>query len=89
MEAMQFSCEFCAMMKIFAVANDFKFLFIAPMILALLCLINWMTSPGEWWVQWAALGLGIPWAICMIRVMRAAVIVGGLAALIAAWKRRT
>ena len=77
------------MMKALAVANDFKFLFIAPMILMLLCVINWMTSPEEWWVQWAVLGLGIPWVICMIRVMRAAVIVGGLAALIAAWKRRT
>jgi len=77
------------MMKVLVVWNDIKFLFIGPMILALLCVINLMTSPGEWWVQWAALGLGIPWVICMIRVMRATVIVGGLAALIAAWMRRT
>jgi hypothetical protein len=43
-----------------------------------------MTSPGEWWVQWAALGLGIAWVIALIRVMRALVLVGGLAAL-GAW----
>ena len=28
-----------------------KFLFVGPMILALLVVINWMTTPGEWWVH--------------------------------------
>ena len=57
-----------------------KFLIKAPFILLLLVVINW-TSPGEWWVQWAALGLGIAWVLCLIRVLKAAVIVGGAAAL--------
>ena len=35
----------------------------------LLLVINWMTFSGEWWVQWAALGLGIVWAITVYRVM--------------------
>ena len=61
-----------------------KFLFTAPFILALLVVINWMTSPGHWWVQWAALGIGIAWVIALLRVMRAIVLVGGLAAL-GAW----
>lgn len=26
---------------------------------ALLVLINWMASPGDWWVQWPLLGWGI------------------------------
>ena len=34
-----------------------KFLVIGPMIVALLFVINWMTSPGDWWVQWPALGI--------------------------------
>ena len=38
-----------------------KFLFTAPLILLMLIVINLMTSPGHWWVQWAALGLGIAW----------------------------
>jgi hypothetical protein len=58
-----------------------KFLFTAPLILALLFVINLMTSPGEWWVQWAALGLGIAWFVSLLRVVRALVLTGGLAAL--------
>jgi hypothetical protein len=58
-----------------------KFLFTGPLILLFLVVINWMTSPGEWWVQWAALGLGIAWFFSLLRVIRAVVVAGGLAAL--------
>jgi hypothetical protein len=58
-----------------------KFLFTAPLILGLLFVINLMTSPGEWWVQWAALGLGIAWVVSLFRVIRALVLAGGLTAL--------
>lgn len=60
-----------------------KFLFIGPAILVMLAVINWMTTPGEWWVQWAALGIGIAWVICLFKVVRAVILLGGLAALIA------
>jgi hypothetical protein len=69
--------------------RSIKFLFTAPFILILLIVINWMTSPGQWWVQWAALGLGIAWVIALFRVMRAIVLVGGLAALGAWLAQRT
>lgn len=65
-----------------------KFLFIAPLILGFLFIVNWMTSPGDWWVQWAALGLGIAWVICFVRVVFAIVVAGGLAAFVALWHRR-
>jgi hypothetical protein len=42
-----------------------------------------MTSPGHWWVQWAALGIGIAWVISLFRVLRAMVLLGGLAGLAA------
>jgi hypothetical protein len=58
-----------------------KFLFMGPVILALLVVINLMTSPGDWWVQWAALGIGIAWVVSLFRVIRAVVVAGGLAAL--------
>ena len=61
--------------------QSLKFLFTAPFILVLLVVINWMTSPGHWWVQWAALGIGIAWVVALLRVMRAILLVGGLAAL--------
>jgi predicted phage tail protein len=54
-----------------------------PLILVVLVVINVMTSPGHWWVQWAALGIGIAWVISLIRVLGALVVLGGIAALIA------
>jgi hypothetical protein len=61
--------------------HSLKFLFMGPLILAFLFVINLMTSPGHWWVQWAALGIGIAWGISLMRVIRAVIIAGGLAAL--------
>lgn len=66
----------------------FKFLFVGPMILALLFVINWMTSPGEWWVQWAALGIGIAWVISLFRVAAAVFVAGGVAGLFTYLNRR-
>lgn len=60
-----------------------KFLFTGPLILAFLFVINLMTSPGHWWVQWPALGIGIAWVLSLFRVLRAVVVAGGLAALVA------
>ena len=60
-----------------------KFLFAGPMILMFLVIVNLVTSPGHWWVQWAALGIGIAWVISLFRVLRAVILLGGLAALIA------
>jgi hypothetical protein len=65
----------------FRVLRAVKFLFMAPFILALLFVVNVMAWHGHWWVQWAALGLGIAWVICLFRVLKAAILVGGLAAL--------
>lgn len=62
-------------------ARALGFLFKGPLILLLLFVINWMTFRGEWWVQWAALGIGIAWVISLFRVLRAIVLAGGLAAL--------
>ncbi len=57
-----------------------KFLFMAPLILGLLFVINLMTWSGEWWVQWAALGIGIAWFVNLFKVLRAIVLVGEFAA---------
>lgn len=57
-----------------------KFLVTAPFILLMLVVINVMTSPGEWWVQWAALGLGIAWVINLFKLIRDIAVLGGLAA---------
>lgn len=64
------------------------FLVKAPLILAFLFVINLLTSPGHWWVQWPALGLGIAWVFSLFRVMRAVVLAGGLAAVAAYLMRR-
>ncbi|MEM8931511.1 MAG: hypothetical protein AAGE94_10065 [Acidobacteriota bacterium] len=65
-----------------------KFLFIGPLIVVFLGVINMMTSPGIWWVQWPALGIGIAWCICLARVVFAALAAGGLVALFAVLRGR-
>jgi hypothetical protein len=60
-----------------------KFLFTGPLILGLLVIINLTTSPGHWWIKWPAIGIGIAWAVSLMRVARALLVLGGLAALIA------
>ena len=71
-----------------SVSHSLKFLFIAPLIIVFLFMVNLMTSPGEWWVQWAALGIGFAWVISLFKVLRAVVVAGGLAALAAYIARR-
>jgi len=68
--------------------HSLKFLVTGPIILLFLVVINWMTSPGHWWVQWAALGIGIAWILSLLRVLRALMVVGGLAGLAAYLNRR-
>lgn len=58
-----------------------KFLITGPMILGMLFFINVVTSPHHWWVQYAAMGIGIAWVVSLMRVIRAVIVVGGLAAL--------
>ncbi len=58
-----------------------RFLVLGPLLLVGLFVLNLVTSPGTWWVQWAALGIGIVWLLSLLRVLRAALLVGGLAAL--------
>jgi len=73
----------------FKLVRAVRFLFAGPFILAVLVVINVMTSPGHWWVQWAALGIGIAWVFSMIRVIQALLVLGGLAALIAYLRRKS
>ena len=68
--------------------RSFRFLFVGPLVLLLLVIINVMTSPGHWWVQWPALGIGVAWVISLLRVLRTAILLGGLAALVAYLRKR-
>lgn len=68
----------------FGMLRALRFLVIGPVILVGLGIVNVMTSPGEWWIQWPALGIGIAWVCCLFRVIRGVVLLGGLAA-VGAW----
>lgn len=57
-----------------------KFLVMAPFIVLTLFIVNVMTSPGEWWVLWAAFGIGIAWVINFFKLIRDVAVLGGLAA---------
>jgi hypothetical protein len=65
---------------VFGPLRRVKFLITAPFIVLMLFVINLMTSPGEWWVQWAALGIGIAWVINFFKLIRDIALLGGLAA---------
>jgi hypothetical protein len=65
----------------FRTLRAIRFLFVGPVILLGLVVINLMSSPDHLWVRWAALGIGIAWILSLLRVLRAALLVGGLAAL--------
>jgi hypothetical protein len=67
----------------------FRFLFVGPFVFVLLLLINVMTSPGHWWIKWPAFGIGIAWVISLLRVARAILVVGGVAALVALLRNRS
>ncbi|NOZ14208.1 MAG: 2TM domain-containing protein [Acidobacteria bacterium] len=72
---------------IFRTIRAIRFLFLGPVILGFLVLINWITTPGQWWVQWAALGIGIAWVVSLFRVITAVLVAGGIAALVAALRK--
>ena len=57
-----------------------RFVVVGPFVLGGLFFVNLLTSPGHWWVQWAALGIGIVWMLSLLRVLTAIVVMGGLAA---------
>lgn len=65
-----------------------KFLFTGPFILVMLFVISRMTPAGDTWFHWAALGIGIAWIVSLFRVLQAAVLLGGLAALVVYLKNR-
>jgi hypothetical protein len=68
--------------------RSIKFLFVGPVLLVFLFVVNLATSPGHWWVQWAALGIGIAWFFSLLRVIRAVILLGGLAAVIACLRKK-
>ena len=76
------------MHPMFKTLRAIRFLIMGPVILVMLAVINWMTFHGQWWVKWAALGIGIAWFISLLRVLRALVLLGGLAALIALFRKK-
>jgi hypothetical protein len=53
-----------------AVTMPFKALFVV----GLCALINAMTSPGHWWFQWVALGMGIATVVALAKGLRTALV---------------
>jgi hypothetical protein len=49
-----------------AITMPFKAIFVV----GLCAVINYMTSPGHWWVQWVALGMGIAVLVAWARAAK-------------------
>lgn len=55
--------------------------FQAIFVVGLCFFINWMTSPGYWWVKWVAFGMGIAVLVAWARALKTLAILGLLAAI--------
>lgn len=58
-----------------AVTFPFTFLFVV----GLCAFINWFTSPGHWWFQWVAFGMGIALICIWARALKILVATVGIA----------
>lgn len=58
-----------------AITLPFTALFVVGVCFA----INAFASPGHWWVQWVALGMGIAVVCAWARALKLAIAAGGLA----------
>jgi hypothetical protein len=58
-----------------AAVAPFQFIFVV----GLCAFINWMTSPGVWWVKWVALGMGIAWLVAWARAAKTLLLIGVVA----------
>ncbi|MFN8548114.1 MAG: hypothetical protein U0527_09175 [Candidatus Eisenbacteria bacterium] len=67
----------------FRTLRAIRFLFMGPVLLLTLFVISRTLTPDPHWFRWAAFGIGIVWLVSLMRVIQAAVVLGGLAALIA------
>jgi hypothetical protein len=48
----------------------------------LLVILDWMTAPGRWWIQGAALGFGVAWFVALVRLITVIAVAGGVAAFV-------
>jgi multisubunit Na+/H+ antiporter MnhB subunit len=60
-----------------AIVYPFRMLFVV----GLCFFINWVTSPGVWWVQWVVFGMTIGLMVTWYRAAKALVAVVGIAAI--------
>lgn len=75
-----------------ALAKAVTFPFTALFVVGLCAFINGFTSPGHWWFQWVAFGMGIALICIWARALKIAIGAGMLAGLgylaYRWWKRR-
>lgn len=58
-----------------AITFPFKIVFVV----GICAFINYLTSPGHWWVQWVAFGMGIALLCIWARALKTAICAGILA----------
>lgn len=58
--------------------------FTAVFVVGLCFVINWMTAPGHWWVQWVALGMGIAVVVAWARALKL-LLAGGALVVLGNW----
>ena len=60
-----------------AITYPFKMIFVV----SICAIVNYMTSPGNWWVQWVVFGMGIGLIAVWARAIKTLVVTIGIAAI--------
>ena len=60
-----------------AITYPFKMIFVV----SICAVVNYMTSPGTWWVQWVVFGMGIGLIAVWARAIKTLVVTIGIAAI--------
>jgi len=63
-----------------ALIKAITFPFHAIFVVGLCYLVNWVTSPGHWWAQWVAFGMGIALLCVWARALKVVLMTVGIVA---------
>ena len=75
-------------LSVFRLLRAVRFLLLGPFLLLVAFVVSRMTGGGADWFRWVALAIGVVWVISLIRVAQAALVLGGIAALVMELRKR-
>ena len=63
------------------ITRAFTYPFKMVLVVSICALVNYLTSPGVWWVQWVVIGMGIGLVAAWVRTIKTLIAAIGIAAI--------